>query len=74
MTATEVKAALATALGANGGAYWQTLSDYLYGKLARVEFDHLVRQCIDTPALGQYFGHCSVALRDIPFSIHKHQH
>ncbi|KAG8796817.1 hypothetical protein FRB91_011540 [Serendipita sp. 411] len=53
MTPAEAKAALAVALGANAGAYWKNLADFLQGKTSRAEFEDFVTEHLNTAHLKQ---------------------
>jgi hypothetical protein len=43
---------LSDALGDQSTSYFSTLNDFLCGKLARFEFDELVREFLNTSQLG----------------------
>ena len=53
--ATQIKSQLAIELGSSGLNYWKTLSDFMTGKIVRVEFEELVRKHINTSHLGESF-------------------
>ena len=42
------------ALGPKSEYYWNTLKSYLSGKIARVEFEELVREVVNTSNLSAY--------------------
>jgi hypothetical protein len=48
-----LKAQLSAALGPNEARYWETFHSFLYGQLSRVEFEEIVRECLDSPQLSE---------------------
>jgi hypothetical protein len=47
-----IKNQLNAALGQKAPAYFETLSQFVSGKVSRIEFDESVRQALDAPNLG----------------------
>ena len=48
-----IKGQLAAALGAKATAYFDTLSQFVSGRISRSEFEEAVRQSLDSPNLGK---------------------
>lgn len=48
-----IKNQLNAALGQKAPAYFETLSQFVSGKVSRIEFDESVRQALDAPNLGK---------------------
>jgi hypothetical protein len=49
---TTIKAQLTSNLGAKSNAYFDTLLQFISGKISRTEFDESVRQALDSPHLS----------------------
>lgn len=47
-----IKSQLNTALGQKAQGYFETLSQFISGKISRIEFDESVRHALDAPNLG----------------------
>lgn len=59
-----IKTQLRTALGPKAPSYFDTLQQFVSGRISRTEFDDTIRQCLDAPTLGvciQYTGSLTVA-------------
>lgn len=48
-----IKSQLNTALGQKAQGYFETLSQFISGKISRTEFDESVRHALDAPNLGR---------------------
>jgi len=53
-----IKSQLNTALGQKAPGYFETLSQFVSGKISRTEFDEAVRQALDAPNLGTNYSCC----------------
>lgn len=53
MSPSSIRSKLATALGQDGPPYWRNLSQFLSGNVPRCEFEENIRECINTPELGE---------------------
>lgn len=53
MNPSSIRSRLATALGPDGRPYWRNLYQFMSGDIPRYEFDENIRECINTPELGE---------------------
>jgi hypothetical protein len=57
-TPLELRTEITAALGYKAEEYWNTLNEYLCGRISRVEYDELIREAVDNPQLGMFIlGH-----------------
>ncbi|KAG1751663.1 transcriptional regulator of RNA polII, SAGA, subunit-domain-containing protein [Suillus occidentalis] len=64
-----IKNQLNAALGQKAPAYFETLSQFVSGKVSRIEFDESVRQALDAPNLVQLHNSLIISLFD--FTVHR---
>ncbi|KAG1746671.1 transcriptional regulator of RNA polII, SAGA, subunit-domain-containing protein [Suillus paluster] len=64
-----IKSQLNAALGQKASAYFETLSQFVSGKISRIEFDESVRQALDAPNLVQLHNSLIISLFD--FTVHR---
>lgn len=59
-----IKRQLTDALGSRNPQYWDTFRSYMKGEISRIEFDELVRKCLDSVALVQLHNALIISLFD----------
>jgi Transcriptional regulator of RNA polII, SAGA, subunit len=60
-----IKSQLATSLGPKAAPYFDTLKQFISGRISRSEFDESVRQSLDAPNLGTYLCSHSLASTEL---------